>query len=166
MPQPSGRRRQPSGGEPAHLTEARSRLIAAIDIPDRASALEAVHRLSGHVGCFKLGLEVFLREGPDLVREVLGLGQRVFLDLKFHDIPNTVGGAVRSAAALGVHMLTVHAAGGRDMMAAARDAARAAARPPLLLGVTALTSLAAEDCRSIGVSLPVEEWTVRLAELA
>jgi orotidine-5'-phosphate decarboxylase len=148
------------------MTDARSRLIAAVDVPDRAAALQAVRRLSGHVGCFKLGLEIFVSEGPGLVEEVVAKGERVFLDLKLHDIPNTVAGAVRSACSLGVDMLTLHAAGGRKMLEAAAEAARASAQPPLLLAVTALTSLSPEDVRSIGVQTPVAEWAIRLAEMA
>ena len=91
----------------------------ALDVPDRAAALQAVDRLSGHVGYFKLGLEIFTREGPRLVEEIQGRGEKIFLDLKLHDIPNTVRGAVRSACRLGVQMLTVHASGGPAMLAAA-----------------------------------------------
>ena len=102
----------------------RSRLIVALDVPDRAAALQAVDRLSGHVGYFKLGLEIFTREGPRLVEEIRGRGEKIFLDLKLHDIPNTVRGAVRSACRLGVQMLTVHASGGPAMLAAACQEAR------------------------------------------
>jgi orotidine-5'-phosphate decarboxylase len=148
------------------MIEARSRLIVAIDLPDRNSALAAVDRLSGHVGHFKLGLEVFTSEGPALVKEIVGRGEKVFLDLKLHDIPNTVAGAVNAACRLGVGMITLHAAGGRKMLEAALDAAQASSRPPLLLAVTALTSLAREDARSIGIEHPLATWVERLAELA
>ena len=89
------------------MKEARSRLIVALDLPDRDAAIAAVDRLAGHVGYFKLGLEIFVREGPALVEEIGGRGERVFLDLKLHDIPNTVAGAVRSACRLGIAMLTM-----------------------------------------------------------
>jgi orotidine-5'-phosphate decarboxylase len=148
------------------MKDARSCLIVALDVPDRATALRAVERLSGHVGFFKLGLEIFVREGPRLVEEVRDRGERVFLDLKLHDIPNTVAGAVRSACTMGVQMLTLHAAGGRGMLEAASEAARASSATPLLLAVTVLTSLSPEAIRSIGISEPSSEWVERLAELA
>jgi len=148
------------------MNEARSRLIVALDVPDRTAALAALDRLAGHVGMFKLGLQIFTREGPALVQEVVHRGERVFLDLKLHDIPNTVAGAVRSACSLGVEMLTVHASGGRKMLEAAHEAARKAASPPLLLAVTALTSMAPEDTRSIGVQESLTSWAERLADLA
>src|SRR5512139_1832550 len=127
------------------MNDLRSRLIVALDVPDRSTALQAVERLSGHVGCFKLGLEIFTREGPSLVEEIRGRGEKVFLDLKLHDIPNTVRGAVRSACRLGIHMLTVHASGGPNMLSAACQEAQSASSPPLLLAVTALTSLSSDD---------------------
>jgi orotidine-5'-phosphate decarboxylase len=148
------------------MNEARSRLIVAIDVPDRTAALAAVDRLAGHVGVFKLGLEIFTAEGPDLVREIINRGERVFLDLKLHDIPNTVAGAVRSACRMGVGMLTLHTSGGRKMLEAARDAALASANPPLLLAVTALTSLSPEDARGIGIRDPLAHWVEGLADLA
>ncbi len=148
------------------MNDSRSRLIVALDVPDREAALNAVDRLSGHVGCFKLGLEVFVREGPRLVEEVRERGERVFLDLKLHDIPNTVAGAVRSACRLGVQMLTLHAAGGKEMLEAAGKTAGAATAPPLLLAVTALTSLSPEAIRNIGIAVPMPEWVESLARIA
>ncbi len=148
------------------MTEPRSRLIVALDLPDRASAIEAVHKLSGHVGYFKLGLEIFVREGPRLVEEIRDKGEQIFLDLKLHDIPNTVAGAVRSACKLGVKMLTIHAAGGRNMMEAALEAAEGSPTPPLLLAVTALTSLSKEDILSLGINTAPAEWVTTLAGLA
>ena len=94
------------------MTNGRSRLIVALDVPDRSAALSAVDKLAGRVGYFKIGLELFISEGPELVREIRQRGEGVFLDLKLHDIPNTVAAAVRAAARLDVQMLTVHAAGG------------------------------------------------------
>lgn len=148
------------------MTDPRSRLIVALDVPERTAAIGIARRLAGHVGCFKVGLEIFVHEGPSLVEEIRGTGEKVFLDLKLHDIPNTVAGAVRSACRLGVDMMTLHAAGGRRMMEAARDAARESVASPLLLAVTALTSLSDDDARSIGISLQTGEWVERLAELA
>jgi len=148
------------------IPDSRSRLIVALDVPDRAAALEAVDRLSGRVGFFKLGLEIFTREGPRLVEEIKGRGEKIFLDLKFHDIPNTVRGAVRSACQLGVQMLTVHASGGPAMLAAAYEEAQASASKPLVLAVTALTSLSQNDVHDLGVNGPVEQWVETLAGLA
>jgi len=148
------------------MNDARSRLIAALDVPDRAAALKAVEQLSGRIGYFKIGLELFTREGPRLVEEIRDRGEKIFLDLKLHDIPNTVKGAVRSVCRLDVQMLTVHAAGGSDMLAAASQEAQASSAPPLILAVTALTSLSDEDIRKLGVSQPAEQWVERLANLA
>ena len=148
------------------MTDARSRLIVALDVPDKEAALAAVARLAGHVGCFKIGLELFVREGPRLVEEVRGRGQNIFLDLKLHDIPNTVAGAVRSACRLGVRMLTLHASGGRKMIESACRAIEGVADPPLLLAVTALTSLAQPDAEEIGVAGPLGAWAENLASLA
>ena len=148
------------------MKEARSHLIVALDVPDRATALAVVDRLSGHVGYFKLGLEIFVSEGPAFVKEIVERGNRVFLDLKLHDIQNTVAAAVRSACRLGVQMLTLHAVGGKKMLEAAREAAQSSSEPPLLLAVTALTSLAPEDARSIGIHEALPTWVERLADLA
>jgi orotidine-5'-phosphate decarboxylase len=143
-----------------------TRIIVALDVPDRDAALGAVERLSGHVGCFKVGLELFISEGPSLVRDIRAAGEKVFLDLKLHDIPNTVAAAVRSAARLDVDMLTVHAAGGLNMLQAAREAAAGFANPPTLLAVTALTSLSSADAERLGISHSLEDWVTRLAALA
>ncbi len=148
------------------MNDPRSRLILALDLPDRAHAIQAVDRLAGQVGIFKVGLELFVREGPSLVETILARDQKVFLDLKLHDIPNTVAGAVQSACRLGVQMLTLHAAGGQRMLEAACDAAASAAHPPLLLAVTALTSLSRDDLASIGISNGVDAWVERLAAVA
>ena len=144
----------------------KSGLIVALDVPDREAALAAVDRLRGRVGCFKIGLEIFTREGPRLVEEIRGRGEDIFLDLKLHDIPNTVRGAVRSACRLGIRMLTVHASGGGAMLAAACEEARQSASRPLVLAVTALTSLSQDDVRKLGVAGPVEEWVETLAATA
>jgi orotidine-5'-phosphate decarboxylase len=148
------------------MNDPKSRLIVALDVPDRDAAIQAVDRLSGHVGIFKLGLEIFAGEGPRLVEEIHGRGERVFLDLKLHDIPNTVVGAVRSVCRLGVQMLTIHASGGPAMMQAACQEAQASPSPPILLAVTALTSLSEADVHSLGIAGSPEHWVERLASLA
>jgi orotidine-5'-phosphate decarboxylase len=148
------------------MTDPRSRLIVALDVPDRETALAHIRSLSDHVGIFKIGLELFVREGPGLVEEVVGSGAKVFLDLKLHDIPNTVAGAVRSACRLGVHMLTLHASGGSEMMKAARAAAEQFADPPTLLAVTALTSISETEASRIGISGSIAAWVETLAGLA
>jgi orotidine-5'-phosphate decarboxylase len=118
------------------------------------------------VGFFKIGLELFTREGPRLVEEIRDRGEKVFLDLKLHDIPNTVRGAVRSACRLGVQMLTVHASGGPAMLSAASQEAQSSASSPLLLAVTALTSLSEAEINAMGIAGSVEQWVDRLAAMA
>lgn len=148
------------------MIQEQDRLIVALDNPDLASAEETVRRLSGRVGCFKVGKELFTAAGPDAVRMVARHGGRVFLDLKFHDIPNTVAGAVRSAAKLGVWMCNVHAQGGEAMMRAAAEEARAADGRMAVVAVTILTSLDQEALREIGWDETPEAAVVRLARLA
>jgi orotidine-5'-phosphate decarboxylase len=144
-----------------------NRLIAALDVPDRAGALALAARLGGAASFLKLGLELFAAEGPALVRELTARGDRVMLDLKLHDIPATVGRAVERLGGVGVELLTIHAAGGAAMIAAAAAAARAAGpRRPRILAVTVLTSLDAGDLAAIGVGGAVEAQVVRLARLA
>jgi orotidine-5'-phosphate decarboxylase len=145
------------------MNEARSKLIVALDVPERNAALAAVDRLAGHAGCFKIGLELFTREGPRLVEEIRDRGEKIFLDLKLHDIPNTVAGAMRSVCRLGIDMITVHASGGSAMLEAAAAEAESAATPPLVLAVTALTSLSAPDMDRLGILGSVEDWVRRLA---
>jgi orotidine-5'-phosphate decarboxylase len=148
------------------MNNPRSSLIVALDVPDRNAALNAVKQLSGHVGFFKIGLELFTSEGPRLVEEIRDLGEKIFLDLKLHDIPNTVKGGVRSVCALGVQMLTVHASGGPKMLEAACQEAQASSIPPLILAVTALTSLSDADVQNLGVTGTAEQWVENLARIA
>lgn len=144
----------------------RERLIVALDFPDASPARQLISKLSDSVQTYKVGKQLFTAEGPQFVRDLVGSGRSVFLDLKFHDIPNTVASAVRSAASLGVSMLTVHASGGSKMLKSAVEAAASAEKPPLVLAVTVLTSMADEDLQEVGVSGRVLDQVLRLAALA
>jgi orotidine-5'-phosphate decarboxylase len=146
-------------------------IIVALDVPTEMAALDLADQLAGKVGAFKIGLELFTKCGPDIVRKVRERGIDVFLDLKFHDIPNTVANAVRSAVNLDVQMLTVHTCGGLDMMRAAEEAAQDQAAKngkaaPLVLGVTVLTSMDTDDLSRVGVEQDVGKQVERLAALA
>ncbi len=143
-----------------------SRLIVALDYPQAASALELAGRLEGLCSWLKVGLELYLAEGNSIVHELRRRGFSVFLDLKFHDIPNTIAGAVRSAAAAGAEMLTVHAAGGPAMLAAAAAAADSLPHPPRLLAVTVLTSMDHEQLAAVGVADSPARQVLRLAHMA
>lgn len=146
--------------------EAISRLIVALDTKDLALARHWVNLLRGRVGCFKVGLEAFTTFGPALVEELVGQGERVFLDLKLHDIPNTVAQAARNCARLGVFMLNVHASGGLAMMAAAQAAVQAERPETVLLAVTVLTSLDEAALAQLGVEGPLGHTVMRWASLA
>lgn len=146
-------------------------ILVALDVSTEGQALTLARQLAPGVGGFKIGGELFTNSGPDLVRRVRETGAAVFLDLKFHDIPNTVAKAVAAAVRLDVQMLTIHASGGRAMMMAAEKSAQETAREmekpaPLVLGVTVLTSLAASELNEIGIETDVGRQVERLAGLA
>jgi orotidine-5'-phosphate decarboxylase len=146
-------------------------LLVALDVESGARALELATALGDLAGGFKIGSRLFTAEGPDLVKRVVASGAQVFLDLKFHDIPNTVAQAVEAAVSTGVWMLNVHASGGVPMMqaaarAAADTAARAGRRRPIVIGVTVLTSMDDETLASVGVKRPLLEQVVTLARMA
>jgi orotidine-5'-phosphate decarboxylase len=138
-------------------------VVVAIDRPDLASALALATRLDPALCRLKVGMELFTAAGPAAVEALQKRGFEVFLDLKFHDIPNTVAGACRSAAALGVWMINVHAGGGPRMLAAAADAVASASRPPILVGVTVLTSMDATELAAVGVAADPATQVLRLA---
>jgi orotidine-5'-phosphate decarboxylase len=145
-------------------------VLVALDVDQAADAHRLADELRGAVGGFKIGMQLFTSEGPALVRSFVDRGDRVFLDLKFHDIPNTVAGAVAAATELGVWMVNVHAAGGRAMLEAAlkgaEDGAARSGRPaPIVIAVTVLTSLSAEALAEIGVPASPLEQVTRLAHL-
>jgi orotidine-5'-phosphate decarboxylase len=144
----------------------RQRLIVALDVSTAAAARKIVAAVGDSALAYKVGMQLYTAEGPSMVRELVGSGQRVFLDLKYHDIPNTVAAAVREAAQLGVNMLTVHAAGGGRMLRAAVEAARAARPDLLVLGVTVLTSFDDIELGKIGLREGVLDQVLRLAALA
>ena len=143
-----------------------TRIIVALDFPAEAPALALVERLDPARCRLKVGKELFTRCGPQLVAELRRRDYEVFLDLKFHDIPNTVAAACAAAADLGVWMVNLHASGGAAMMAAARERLATCAKPPLLIAVTVLTSLDAADLAAIGCPGEPAERVVRLAQLA
>jgi orotidine-5'-phosphate decarboxylase len=144
----------------------RQRLIVALDVPTAAAARKIVAAVGDSALTYKVGMQLYTAEGPSVVRELVGSGRHVFLDLKYHDIPNTVGSAVREAAQLGVSLLTVHASGGGKMLRAAVEAARAAKPDVLVLAVTVLTSMDDVDLGMIGLRGGVLDQVLRLAALA
>jgi orotidine-5'-phosphate decarboxylase len=142
------------------------KVIVALDYPQAEAALELAAHLEPALCRLKVGKELFTAAGPQLVERLMRSGFEVFLDLKFHDIPNTVAQACRVAAGLGVWMVNVHALGGRKMMEAAREAVAQAARPPKLAAVTVLTSMAQQDLSDLGITSTPAEMVLRLARLA
>jgi orotidine-5'-phosphate decarboxylase len=148
-----------------------NRILVALDVESAERALALADALRGSVAGFKVGKQLFTAEGPAVVRTLAARGDRVFLDLKFHDIPNTVAGAIASSATTGAWMVNVHASGGRKMMqaaaeAAATTAARSNRQRPLVIGVTVLTSLDDAQIREVGITQTVMDQVIRLARLA
>jgi orotidine-5'-phosphate decarboxylase len=148
------------------LASARQRLIVALDFPAAAPALDLAARLEGTCDWFKVGLELYLAAGNSVVESLLRRGHSVFLDLKLHDIPNTVAGAVRSAASSGASLLTVHSLGGPAMLHAAANEAARLQNPPRLLAVTLLTSMDEPQMRAIGLDSSPQNQVLRLAQMA
>jgi orotidine-5'-phosphate decarboxylase len=146
-------------------------IIVALDVPSVEQALALAQKVAPAVGAFKIGFELFTSAGPDIVRRIRDTGAAVFLDLKFHDIPNTVAKAVAAATRLDVQMLTIHTSGGPAMMKAAEESAQKTAlqsgrNAPLVLGVTVLTSMDAHELNSVGITVTVGQQVERLATLA
>ncbi|WP_263359314.1 orotidine-5'-phosphate decarboxylase [Acidicapsa ligni] len=144
---------------------ARQRLIVALDAPTADAALAIVDRLEGQCQWFKVGLELYVAVGPSIVQQLVSRGHSIFLDLKLHDIPNTVAAAVRSTASLGASMLTIHAAGGPSMLSAAHEAVVTMAHPPQLLAVTVLTSMNQQQVTAIGLPRSPGEQVTLLAKM-
>ncbi|MFN6963254.1 MAG: orotidine-5'-phosphate decarboxylase [Pyrinomonadaceae bacterium] len=152
-------------------SDPRERIIVALDVDDTSAADRLVEQLAGRTGAFKVGLQLFTNAGPGYVRELSGRGLNVFLDLKYHDIPNTVAGAVVEAAKLGVWMVNVHALGGGEMMRRAaaelrEHCERTGQRAPILIGVTVLTSSDDAALREVGIGARAEDEVLTLAALA
>src|SRR5262249_17905395 len=148
---------------PPGAMKARERLIVALDVPHADAARKLVDRIGDAAGLYKVGLQLFTAEGPRVVEELVGSGRKVFLDLQLHDIPDPVSPAVKSAAGLGISMLTVHASSGSDVLHAAVEAAD---RRLALLAVTVLTSFSDDDVREVGVPANVADQVLRLSALA
>jgi orotidine-5'-phosphate decarboxylase len=142
--------------------KAADKIIVALDVPTKIAALDLVDQLRGQISFFKIGLQLYTAEGPAVVHEVLKKDVKVFLDLKLHDIPNTVGRAVESAAQLGVQMLTIHLSAGTEMI---RAAAGARKNNLSILGVTVLTSATEQTLREIGIADRIDNYVLRLAKL-
>jgi orotidine-5'-phosphate decarboxylase len=146
-------------------------IIVALDVPTAEQAITLAQQVAPAVGAFKIGSELFTAAGPDIVRKIRATGAAVFLDLKFHDIPNTVAKAIASAVRLDVQMITIHTSGGLTMMQAAEESAQKTADQagldaPLILGVTVLTSMESDDLAGIGITAVVGQQVERLAQLA
>src|SRR3954469_9656535 len=143
------------------MSDSRGRLIVALDVSSAAEAQRIVQAVGDSASIYKVGKQLFTAQGPQVVRDLVASGRKVFLDLKFHDIPNTVAGAVQSASELGVAMLTVHASGGTKMLKAATDAAASSSSKPLVLAVTVLTSLNDGDLQELGLPVGVADQVLR-----
>jgi orotidine-5'-phosphate decarboxylase len=144
------------------MTTAADKIIVALDVPTKIAALDLVDQLREQISFFKIGLQLYTAEGPEIVRAVLSTGAKVWLDLKLHDIPNTVSRAVESATNLGVQMLTIHLSGGSEMI---RAATAARTNNISILGVTVLTSATEQTLREIGIGDKVGDQVLRLAKL-
>jgi orotidine-5'-phosphate decarboxylase len=144
------------------MTKTADKIIVALDVATKEKALELIEQLHGQISFFKIGLQLYTAEGPEIVRAVLSTGAKVWLDIKLHDIPNTVARAVESASNLGVQMLTIHLSGGSEMI---RAATAARANNILILGVSVLTSATEQTLREIGISDKVDDQVLRLAKL-
>ncbi len=148
------------------MLQPRDRLIVALDVPSAAQARQIVQTIGEAAVTYKIGKQLFTAEGPQVVRDLVSSGRKVFLDLKFHDIPNTVAAAVKSATELGASMVTVHASGGSKMLKAAAEAASQSPARPMILAVTVLTSLSDSDLQELGISSNVLSQVLRLGALA
>lgn len=144
------------------MTNAADKIVIALDVSSKKEALSLVERLRGNISFFKIGLQLYTAEGPEIVRAILGSGAKVFLDLKLHDIPNTVARAVESASKLGVEMLTVHLDGGTEMVRAAVGAKTTAMS---LLGVTVLTSATQQTLDELGIDEQLDRHVLRLGNI-
>lgn len=144
---------------------AADRLIVALDLPDARSVRQFLPRMEGQCKWLKVGLELFIAAGPSMVAELTGSGYSVFLDLKLHDIPNTVASAVKSASSLGASLLTLHAGGGPQMLHSALEAATSMPQAPTLLAVTVLTSMNAQQLHATGVTQQPSEQVETLARM-
>jgi orotidine-5'-phosphate decarboxylase len=144
------------------MTNVADKIIVALDVPAKKEALRLVDQLRDRISFFKIGLQLYTAEGPEIVREVIARGGKVFLDLKLHDIPNTVAKAVESAGTLGVQMLTIHLTGGTEMIRAAIAARK---NEMSILGVTVLTSANEQTLREIGIGDKIDNQVLRLAKL-
>jgi orotidine-5'-phosphate decarboxylase len=146
----------------------KEKILLVLDVSSREEAMRLVRPLYEHVGMFKIGMQLFTAEGPSLVREIVDLGGKVFLDLKFHDIPNTVSHGVLEAAKLGVSLMTIHAAGGRAMMetVAKELQDKFGDRKPMVVAVTVLTSLNDAGLSEVGIARPMTQQVVAMAKLA
>jgi orotidine-5'-phosphate decarboxylase len=141
-------------------------LIVALDVPNQSELEAALQRMPEFINWYKVGLEIFCAEGPAILKPLQQRNKKIFLDLKLHDIPRTVGNAVKTAAAHGVNLMTVHAAGGHAMLEAAAEAARSCPQPPKLVAVTTLTSLNDSDLADLGIHRSLADQATALGELA